>query len=146
MSNFQILREIAAEYKIALDHRDRAPLILEHDGEALAVLMSMQDFERYQVLLHADNFISAGMARRAANRAVFGDLVGCPLSCGEPTWIPEPTPVWRVPYRLFDGTLMGVVEIDARTGEAHFTDQDRTQLLEKIQQRMAHLYVAPSLD
>lgn len=145
MNSSQTLREVAAAYKTASGPGDKAPLILEHDGEAVAVLMSLQEFERYQALLHTDNFVSATAARRAANRAVFGDLVGCPLSCDEPVWIADPTPSWRVPYRLFDSTLLCVVTVDARTGEALFTNADRAQLFEQIQQRMAHQHGAATL-
>ncbi|MCE7987112.1 MAG: type II toxin-antitoxin system Phd/YefM family antitoxin [Caldilinea sp. CFX5] len=145
MNSSQTLRKVAAEYKTVTGHSDKPPLILEHDGEAVAVLLSLQDFERYQALLHTDQFISATVARRAANRAIFGDLVGCPVSCDEPVWVPDPTPYWRVPYRLFDSTLLCVVTIDARTGEALFTNADRTALFEQIQQRMAHQHGAPTL-
>lgn len=146
MNGSQTLGEVAAAYKTASGPGDKAPLILEHDGEAVAVLMSLQEFERYQALLHADKFVSAAVARRAANRAVFGDLVGCPLSCDEPLWVSAPTPVWRVPYRLFDSTLLCVVTVDARTGEALFTNADRAQLFEQIQQRMAHQHGAATLN
>jgi len=36
--------------------------------------------------------LSAAEARRAADRAVFGDLVGCALSSGEPLWVSTPEP------------------------------------------------------
>jgi PHD/YefM family antitoxin component YafN of YafNO toxin-antitoxin module len=145
MNSYQTLREVAAEYKTGSGYVNKPPLILEHNGEAVAVLMSLPEFERYQALLHTDKFISANVARRAANQAVFGDLVGCPLSCDEPVWVPDPTPYWRVPYRLFDGTLLCVVTVDARTGEALFTNADRAALLEQIQQRMAHPHGTPIL-
>jgi hypothetical protein len=110
------------------------PVVLEQNGEPKAVLMSIKDYRRYQAILARQEYISARQARRAANRAVFGDLVGCPLSCDEPIWIPQPEPHWRVPYRLFDGTLMVVVDVDAYTGIALFTEQERAALLERVRQ------------
>ena len=145
MGDSKILREVAIQYGTSFEQIDEAPLVLKQNGKAVAVLMSIQEFERYQTMLHADIPISASKARRVANRAVFGDLVGCPLSCDEPVWIPDPTPQWRIPYRLFDGTLMQLVTVDAQTGDVQFTNEDRIQLLEQIQHRMAHLDVASIL-
>ena len=85
------------------------PVVLKQHGEAKGVLISLEDFQRYQVALARQDYISARQARRAANKAVFGDLVGCPLSCGEPLWVPQPKPHWRIPYRLFNGTLIDIV-------------------------------------
>jgi hypothetical protein len=77
--------------------------------------------------------VSALEARRAADRVVFGDLVGCALSSGDAKWIPEPEPRWRVPYRLFDGTLLAEVEVDARTQAVLLTEDERTDLLEQVE-------------
>jgi hypothetical protein len=71
-------------------------------------------------------------ARRAADRAVFGDLVGCALSSGEPIWAATPKPQWRVPYRFFDGTLLAIVEVDAQTGAVSLTDEARSNLLAQV--------------
>ena len=145
MSDSKILREVAVQYGTSFERIDEAPLVLKQNGKAVAVLMSIQEFERYQTRLHADMPISASMARRIANHAVFGDLVGCPLSCDEPVWVPDPDLQWRIPYRLLDGTLMRIVIVDAKTGKVQFTNEDRIQLLEQIQHRMAHLDVASIL-
>lgn len=72
-------------------------------------------------------------ARRAADRAVFGDLVGCALSSGEPAWVPDPTPHWRVPYRSFDGALLTEVEVDAYTRAVSLTNEERAALLEQVE-------------
>ena len=73
---------------------------------------------------------------RAANRIVFGDLVGCPLSCGEPIFGPKPEPRWRIPYRLLDGTLMRLVEVDAFSSEVFLSTQERDALLNKVKQHV----------
>jgi len=77
--------------------------------------------------------ISALEARRAADRAVFGDLVGCALSSGDPVWVPAPEPHWRVPYRGFDGTLLAVVDVDARTQAVSLTGEERAVLLKQVE-------------
>ena len=110
-----------------------SPIILERDGQPVAVLMSIQEYERYQALLEKQQIISALEARRAADRVVFGDLVGCALSSGTPIWSPEPEPRWRVPYHLFDGTLLTTVEVDARTQTVLLTDEERLTLLERVE-------------
>ncbi len=109
------------------------PTILERDGQPVAVLISIKEYERYQALLEQHQRISALQARRAADRAVFGELVGCALSSGDPTWSPAPEPRWRIPYRLFDGTLLATVEVDARTQAVLLTEQERTALLEQVE-------------
>jgi PHD/YefM family antitoxin component YafN of YafNO toxin-antitoxin module len=106
------------------------PIILERDGQPVAVLMS---YERYQALSGEQQMVSALEARRVADRAVFGDLVGCALSSGDPVWSPTPEPHWRVPYRSFDGTLLTVVEVDACTQAVSLTDEDRAALLEQVE-------------
>lgn len=124
----------ALEWPAELSDQLETPVVLEQDGQPRAVLMSLKDYQRYQALLARQEYISAREARRAANRAVFDDLVGCPLSCGEPIWAPQPQPHWRVPYRLFDGTLMAVVEVDAYTGAVSLTEQERMDLLDRVRQ------------
>ena len=109
------------------------PVILERDGQPVAVLMSMQEYERYQSLLERHQMVSALEARRAADRFVFGDLVGCALSSGDATWISEPEPRWRVPYRLFDGTLLAEVEVNAHTRAVMLTEDERADLLERVE-------------
>lgn len=108
------------------------PVVLEQNGNPVAVLISVSEFERYQKLSSVQTPISASQAQRAANRRVFGDLVGCALSCGEPVWIPNPEPHWHIPYRLFDGTLAQVVEVDGFTGEVSLTNEGRDKLLSKV--------------
>ncbi len=108
------------------------PVVLEQNGNPVAVLISVLEFERYQRLRSAQTHISASQARRAANRRVFGDLVGCALSCGEPVWTPSPQPHWRIPYRLFDGTLVQVVQVDGHTEAVFLTDEEREELLQKV--------------
>jgi len=130
------------------------PIILERDGQPVAVLMSIEEYERYQALLKQQRSISALDVRRAADRAVFGDLVGCALSSGDPVWVPSntkgskgasaspeaapsPQPHWRVPYRSFDGTLLTEVMVDARTCEVSLTDEERTSLLRQVEHLVA---------
>jgi len=108
------------------------PVVLEQNGNPIAVLISVADYQDYQQLRLAQTHISASQAQRAANQRVFGDLVGCALSCGEPVWVPGPEPHWRIPYRLFDGTLAQVVTVDGNTGTVNLTDKERDTLLAKI--------------
>jgi PHD/YefM family antitoxin component YafN of YafNO toxin-antitoxin module len=126
--------EEASDWPEVLMDNLEVPVILEQEGQPKAVLMSLKDYQHYQALLARQEYISAREAHRAANRAVFGDLVGCPLSCGEPVWAPQPQPRWRVPYHLFNGTLMAIVEVDGYTGVVYLTEQERTALLEKVRQ------------
>ncbi|MBM4431746.1 MAG: type II toxin-antitoxin system Phd/YefM family antitoxin [Chloroflexi bacterium] len=109
------------------------PIILERDGQPVAALMSIEEYERYQALLKELSTVSALEARRAADRAVFGELVGCALSSGDPVWVPAPEPHWRVPYRGFDGTLLAAVDVDARTRAVSLTDDERAALLERVE-------------
>jgi len=83
--------------------------------------------------LREHQWLSAGEARRAADRAVFGDLVGCALSSGDPLWLPTPEPHWSIPYRSFDGTVLIVVDVDARTGAVALTDEERVALMDRIE-------------
>ena len=64
---------------------------------------------------------------------MFGDLVGCALSSGDPVWVSTPEPHWRVPYKSFDGTLLTVVDVDARTQAVSLTDEERATLLEQVE-------------
>ena len=98
----------------------------------MAALISIEEYERYQALLKERQKISALEARRAADRAVFGNLVGCALSSGEPTWVPAPKLHWRVSYQSFDGTLLATVDVDACTQTVSLTDEERTALLERV--------------
>jgi PHD/YefM family antitoxin component YafN of YafNO toxin-antitoxin module len=125
-------KETRAPYTTAAVNLD-TPVILERDGQPVAVLMSIQEYERYQSLLERYQKISALEARRAADRVVFGDLVGCALSSGDAMWISEPEPRWRIPYRLFDGTLLAEVEVNARTQAVLLTEDERTDLLAQVE-------------
>jgi hypothetical protein len=80
-----------------------------------------------------EQWLSAAEARRAADRAVFGDLVGCALSSGRPLWVSAPEPHWSIPYRSFDGTALLVVNVDPRTGAVMLTDEERAALMDKIE-------------
>jgi len=122
----------------------KQPTILEHDGKPVAVLMSIEEYERYRTLVEEHQRTSAGAARRAADRAVFGDLVGCALSSGEPIWTPAPEPRWRVPYRSFDGKLLAVVDIDARTRAVLLTEEERTALLDQVERSACR--VSPGVE
>ena len=132
MNDSKQAKEARTPYTTAAVNLD-IPVILERDGQAVAVLMSIQEYERYQSLLEQHQKISALEARRAADRVVFGDLVGCALSSGDAMWISEPEPRWRVPYRLFDGTLLAEVEVNARTRAVLLTEDERADLLERVE-------------
>ncbi len=119
------------------------PVILERDGEPVAALLSIEEYERYQALLKEHQGTSALEARRVADHVVFGDLVGCALSSGDPVWVPAPEPHWRIPYRSFDGTLLAVVDVDARTQAVSLTDEERAELLERVE-RLATTGDAPA--
>lgn len=101
------------------------PMILERNGQPVAALVSIEEYEHYQTLLKEYQSASALEARRAADRAIFGDLVGCALSSGDPEWVTDPKPHWRVPYRSFDGTLIATVDVDAHTWIVSLTDEKR---------------------
>jgi PHD/YefM family antitoxin component YafN of YafNO toxin-antitoxin module len=109
------------------------PIVLERDGQPMAVLMSVEEYEQYQALLAQDKQMLAAEARRAADRVIFGDLVGCALRSDEPIWTPEPKPHWQIPYRFLDGTLLKIVEVDAQTGQVSLTDEERATLLEQVE-------------
>ncbi len=133
MSLSTTLKEFSATYATATANLTQ-PLFLEQDGRPVAVVLSVQEFERYQTLLATRQFISSTEARRIAERALFGELVGCALSSGDPVWVPQPNPHWRIPYRLFDGRLITIVHVDAYTATAALTAVERNALLEKIEQ------------
>lgn len=119
------------------------PIILERDGQPVAALISIEEYERYQALLKKRQTELALEARRAADRVVFGDLVGCALSSGNPVWMPDPEPHWRVPYRLFDGDLLMTVQVDAHTLAVSFTDEERAALLDQLEQLATEHDVSP---
>lgn len=128
--NTQTIAATASNLSVSVDQ----PVVLEQDGNPVAVLISVADYQRFQELQSTHAPISASQAQRAANRRVFGDLVGCALSCGEPIWAPEPQAHWKVPYRLFDGTLAQVVKVDGYTGDVSLTEAEREDLLRKVVQ------------
>jgi len=141
MEQAQNLKELAASYTTATSDLTQ-PVLLEQDGQPVAVLMSIAEYKGYQALLATRQFISAAEARRAADHTVFGDLVGCALSSGDPIWAAEPQPHWRVPYRLFDGRLLTIVQVDARTAAVSLTANERIKLLEKIEHLATQAHVA----
>jgi hypothetical protein len=110
------------------------PVVLEQEGRPIAVLLSFEAYQQYQTFLQQRGQISAQEARRAADRAVFGDLVGCALSSGEPVWAPSPHPHWRIPYRTFDGVILTVVSVDAYTAAVSLPEAERARLLEQVEQ------------
>jgi PHD/YefM family antitoxin component YafN of YafNO toxin-antitoxin module len=126
------IKEPGAAYSAPVADLSR-PIILQRDGRPVAAVISIEEYERYQAALREQREISASEARRVADRAVFGDLVGCALSSGDPTWVPVPEPHWRVPYRSFDGKLLAVVEVSARTQAVSLTDKERAALLEQVE-------------
>ena len=133
MDDPEQLREIRASYAASSVADLSRPIILERDGQPVAALISIEEYSRYQALLKEYQRTSALEARRAADRAVFGDLVGCALSSGDPVWVPAPEPHWRVPYKSFDGTLLASIKVDARTRTASLTDKERAALLEQVE-------------
>ena len=125
------MREISIPYTtITTDLAE--PILLQEAGTAIAAVMSMEDYAHYQALRTQEERISATAARRAANRALFQDLVGCALSVGEPLWVPEPTPHWRVPYRLFTGEIVALIQVDAESGQVALDAETRNGILQKV--------------
>ena len=110
------------------------PLILEEQGEPLVVVLS---YEVYQRLSRQHPPLSSREAQGIANRAVFGDLVGCAISSDEPIWVPAPVPHWRVPYRHWNGKLLTIIEVDAETGDTNLTAEARQKLLDEVQTQTA---------
>lgn len=134
------LREIGIPYEALGDLSQ--PVVLQHNDHPVGVLISIENYEQYQQFIKAKEPISAREAMRAANRIVFGDLVGCPLSCGDPILAPKPEPRWRIPYRLFDGTLMRLIEVDAFSSEVLLSTQERDALLNKVKQSITSSHVS----
>jgi PHD/YefM family antitoxin component YafN of YafNO toxin-antitoxin module len=127
------IKDAGASYTASVTDLSQ-PIILERDGQPVAALISIEEYERYQTLLEEQRKTLALEARRTADHAVFGDLVGCALSSGDPVWTPTPEPHWRVPYRGFDGTLLITVNVDANTLAVSLTSEERTALLEQLEQ------------
>jgi hypothetical protein len=88
-------------------------------------------------LVAEQNRLARSAARRAADRAVFRDLVGCALASGDPVWVAVPEPHWSVPYSSFEGELMATVTVDAHTLEVSLTESERTMLLERAARQAA---------
>jgi hypothetical protein len=85
-------------------------------------------------LVQKQRLLSAGEARRTADKVVFEDLVGLALSSGEPIWVELPNPCWRIPYRFWDGTLLKVVEVDAYTSAVSLSKKERESLLRQVEE------------
>jgi PHD/YefM family antitoxin component YafN of YafNO toxin-antitoxin module len=132
MSKPKVIKDDTAQYNTLLADLSQ-PVVLERAGQPVAVLLSVEEYKQYQILLAEKQHLTAEQARRAADRVVFGDLVGCALSSGEPVWSPEPKAHWRVPYRFFDGTLLAMIEVDAVTAVVSLTKKERTALLKKVE-------------
>lgn len=130
MARLQLLKEAISPYTVG-DLRE--PLILEQDGQPVAVLMRYADYERFQ-----QQPISAREARRSADRFVLRDLVGCALTSGEPVFAAAPQPHWRVPYRYLGGELLAIVQVDALNATVNLSEEAREALLEKVEQRAIH--------
>lgn len=134
MGKSKKVKEAAESYLTATTDLTH-PLIVEQGGQPRAVLLSMEQYERYRALLAEQEYLSATQAQQAADRVVFGDLVGCALNSDVPIWVPKPKPLWRVPYRLFDGSLLTIVEVDAYTASVSLTEQERARLLAQVEQQ-----------
>lgn len=137
MSDSEQMKESRAAYSAPTADLSQ-PIILQRDGKPIAALISIEEYERYQASLREREFISAPKARRLADRAVFRDLVGCALSSGEPEWSTTPQPHWRVPYRGLNGVLLATIDVDAHTQSVSLTEEQRTALLEKVEQLATH--------
>ncbi len=90
-----------------------------------------------QIAVAATVNIDAKMARRRVT-AWLGSEVGNMLIGGEPQLVIGRQTVWRVPVQLtssHSGTVgqVGVVEIDAESGEVLVTDQLREEILANVQ-------------
>lgn len=133
MHRSKLVKEVGPQYLALVDDLTQ-PIILEQDGEPVAVLMSLRE---YETILAARQPVSAVQARRAADKVVLQDLVGCALSSGEPLFAPTPQPHWRVPYRYVDGTLLAIVPVDALSGLVSFAGEERDALLAQVEQLAA---------
>lgn len=134
MDKTKLIKEVGSQYRLLIDDL-AAPVILEQDGEPVAVLMSLNE---YETIIATSQPLSAGQARRAADKVVLQELVGCALSSSEPLFAPTPLPHWRVPYRYIDGTLLAIVPVDAQSGMVSFTAEERDALLAQVS-RLAEL-------
>ena len=112
------------------------PIVLEQQGQPIAVLISLADYEIYQTLRKQQPHISKDEARCLANQVVFDDLVGCALSSGQPTWQMMPTPRWQIPYHTFNGHLLKMIDVDAVTGEVFLTTEERSHLLNAVERSL----------
>ncbi len=138
MTELNSIREISIPYT-AITTDLAEPILLQEAGTAIAAVISIEDYAHYQTLRAQDQRISATEARRAANRALFQDLVGCALSVGDPLWVPEPTPHWRVPYRLFTGEIAALIHVDAESGQVVLDPETRKSILEKVKDSLPEI-------
>lgn len=136
MSNIKSIREFSNLYTT---YDLTEPILLEEAGKSVAAVISIEEYERYQVFRNEHHNVSATEARRSANQALFGDLVGCALSVDEPLWVPEPTPHWRIPYRSFTGEIVAIISVDAKTGQADLGAETREKILQKVQSLAASI-------
>lgn len=133
MDEPKLAKEARAAYAASMNDLSQ-PIILQQDGRPIAAVISIEEYERYRASLRTPREMSASEARRAADRAVFRDLVGCALSSGDPEWAASPEPHWRVPYRSFGGKLLAAVDVNAITHAVSLTDEQRQSLLDQIEQ------------
>lgn len=131
MNQEKPIKEPSVSYQVAHANLEQ-PVIVEEEGKPVAVLLSMAEYEQYQMLRQTQHFLSATAARRAADRALFQDLVGLAVHSEEPIWSPPPHAQWRVPYRIINGPLLTLIAVDARTGEVALTEEQRSQFLTQV--------------
>jgi hypothetical protein len=67
--------------------------------------------------------LTAEQVHQAADQVVFGDLVGCALSSGEPVWSLKPKAHWCV---------VTMIEVDAKTLAVSLSTKERVALLKKV--------------
>lgn len=121
-----------AAWTTTAEHADLSqPLIVEQEGRPVAVLLSI---EKYKQLTDVQHQVTATEAQLKADRVIFGDLVGLALYSKDPVWIAKPNPLWRVPYRFVDGSLVKLVDVDAQSGDVLLTAEEREVILEKVEQ------------
>jgi PHD/YefM family antitoxin component YafN of YafNO toxin-antitoxin module len=133
MEKPKLVKEAGPQYRALIDDLTQ-PIILAQDGEPVAVLMSLGE---YETLITAGQMLTAVQARRAADKVVLQDLVGCALSSNEPLFAPLPRPHWRVPYRYVDRILLAIVPVDAQSGLVSFTAAERDALLTQVERPAA---------
>jgi len=63
------VQELAAAYAVPVADLSH-PIVLQRDGQAFAVLISIEEYERYRALMQEHGSISALEARRAADRKI----------------------------------------------------------------------------